>query len=249
MTWIQETLNYPEECYFNQKLPKNQVYENAELNTRDKKIFTKNIEEMTLTYYFNTEILNIPPYQDNQRRYTEVAIFEITLRETTKLNRIADIILRFVPYPSLIIFETEEYIRLYASHIREHKSDSTKITLDKQNGMIHTNWIKILEPDEITQKLYNDLKLTNLSYTNFYDFYNDIYNAILTYNGSRLKGEQTLLNPKEIKKRLDIIRKLKYEIAVDKKQINVESNFNEQVKLNMKIKELNDKIEEITNEL
>jgi len=153
MTWIQETLNYPEECYFNQKLPKNQVYENAELNTRDKKIFTKNIEEMTLTYYFNTEILNIPPYQDNQRRYTEVAIFEITLRETTKLNRIADIILRFVPYPSLIIFETEEYIRLYASHIREHKSDSTKITLDKQNGMIHTNWIKILEPDEITQKL------------------------------------------------------------------------------------------------
>lgn len=249
MTWIQETLNYPEECFFNQKLPKNQVYENAGLNTRDKNTFTKNIEEMTLTYYFNTETLNIPPYQDDKRRYTEIAIFEIKLRQTTKLNRIADIILRFVPYPSLIIFETEEYVRLYASHIREHGSDSTKITLDEKNGMIHTDWIKVLEPDEITLKLYNDLKLENLSYMNFYEFYSDIYNAIVVYNGSRLKGEQTLLDSKEIKKRLDTIRKLKYDILVDKKQISEETNFNEQVKLNMKIKELNDKIEEIINEL
>ena len=249
MTWIQQTLKYPEKCYFNQKLPKKQVYENAGLNTRDKNIFTKNVEEMTLAFYLNTETLNIPPYTDQTRRYTEIAIFEIQLRETTKLNRIADIILRFVPYPILIIFEINEYVKFYASHIREHGSDSSKITLDEENGMIHTDWIKARKPDTITQKLIQDLQLENLNNMNFYEFYKDIYNAIIVYNGSRLKGEQTLLSPKEIKKRLDVIRKLKYEILVDKKQISEETNFNEQVKLNMKIKELNDKIEEIINEL
>ncbi|WP_302852931.1 DUF4391 domain-containing protein [Methanosphaera stadtmanae] len=238
MTWIQQTLKYPEECYYNQKLPKKQVYENAELNTRDKKTFTKNIEEMALTYYFNTKTLNIPPYTDTTRRYTEIAIFEIQLRETTKLNRIADIILRFIPYPTLIIFEINEYIQLYASHIREHKSDTNKITLDEENGMIHTDWIKVLEPDTITNKLIQDLQLENLNNMNFYEFYKDIYNAILTYNGSRIKGQKTTLKPEQIKKILDKKRQREYQISIYKGQIDEETNFNEQVKINMKIKEI-----------
>ena len=249
MTWIQQTLKYPEKCYFNQKLPKKQVYENAGLNTRDKNIFTKNVEEMTLAFYLNTETLNIPPYTDQTRRYTEIAIFEIQLRETTKLNRIADIILRFVPYPILIIFEINEYVKLYASHIREHGSDSSKITLDEENGMIHTDWIKALDPDKITQKLINDLQLENLNNMNFYEFYKDIYNAILTYNGSRLKGQQTTLKPKEIKKILDKKRQLDYQISLYKGQIDEETNFNEQVKTNMKIKKLEKEIEEDLKEL
>ena len=62
-------------------------------------------------------------------------------------------------------------------------------------------------------------------------------------------SKQTTLKPKEIKKILDKKRQLEYQISLYKGQIDEETNFNEQVKTNMKIKELEKEIEEGLKEL
>lgn len=249
MTWIEEYLDYPDECKYGIKIDKKQVFEEAQLKTRDKKTFTKNIEKITWSYYLKPEILNIPAYKDDTRVYDEIEIIEIQLREFTKINRIADILLRFIPYPILLIFEYDTRIRIYASHIREHGSDSTKITLDDNYGMIYTDWINIDNMDEISETLIDNLKLKNLNNNNIFELYKDIYNAILIYNGSRKKGSETTLQPKEIKEKLDMIRKYEYEISLNRNQMEEETNFNEKMKLNIKNKELKDKIEKTISEL
>lgn len=249
MTWIEEYLDYPEECKYGIKIDKKQVFEEAQLKTRDKKTFTKNIEKITWSYYLKPEILNIPSYKDDTRVYDEIEIIEIQLREFTKINRIADILLRFIPYPILLIFEYDTRIRIYASHIREHKSDSTKITLDDNYGMISTDWINLDNLDETNETLLDNLKLKNLNNTNIFELYKDIYNAILIYNGSIIKGDITTLQPKEIKEKLDMIRKYEYEISINRNQMEEETNFNEKMKLNIKNKELKDKIEKTISEL
>ena len=249
MTWIEEYLDYPEECKYGIKIDKKQVYEEARLKTRDKKTFTDNVEKITWSYYLKPEILNIPAYTDELRVYDEVEIIEIQLRNTEKINRIADILLRFIPYPILLIFEISGRIRIYASHIREHGADSTKITLDDKYGMVSTDWINLNNIDETSKILIDNLKLKNLNNTNIFELYKDIYNAILTYNGSRKKGNKTKLQPKEIKEKLDKIHKYEYEISLNINQIEEETNFNEKMKLNIKNKELKDKIEKTISEL
>ena len=249
MTWIDEYLDYPDECKYGIKIDKKQVYGEAQLKTRDKKLFTNNVEKITWSYYLKPEILNIPAYQDETRVYNEIEVIEIQLRETTKINRIADILLRFIPYPILLIFEISGRIRLYASHIREHGSDSAKITLDDNYAMISTDWINIETMDEISWNLLENLKLANLKTTNIFELYKDIYNAILVYNGSRLKGTKTTLKPREIKKKLDRIRELEYQISQNKNQIQEETNFNEKSKLSMENSKIKKEIEEITGEL
>lgn len=249
MTWIEEYLDYPEECEYGIKIDKKQVYEEAQLKTRDKNIFTKTIEKITWSYHLKPETLNIPSYHDKTRIYDEIEVIEIQLRECTKTNRIADIMLRSIPYPLLLIFEYDTRIRIYASHIREHGSDSTKITFDDNYGMISTDWINLEQQDEISIELIEKLKLENLNNTNMLEMYKDIYNAIIIYNGSRKKGEQTIKKPEEIKKRLDLIRKYEYEISLNKNQIKEETNFNEKMKLNVKNRKLKDKIKATINEL
>lgn len=249
MTWIEEYLDYPEECKYGIKIDKKQVFEEAQLKTRDKNTFTKNIEKITWSYYLKPDILNIPSYKDETRIYEEIEIIEIQLREFTKINRIADILLRFIPYPILLIFEYDTRIRLYASHIREHKSDSTKITLDDKYGMISTDWINLDNLDKISENLMENIQLKKLNNTNMLELYKDIYNTILIYNGSRKKGEKTTLEPKEIKEKLDMIRKYEYEISLNRNQMEEETNFNEKMKLNSKNKKLKDKIKETINEL
>lgn len=249
MTWLEEYLDYPDESKYGIKIDKKLVFEEAQLKTRDKNIFTKNIEKITWSYYLKPEILNIPPYHDETRVYDEIEIIEIQLRNTTKMNRIADIMLRFIPYPTVLIFEISGRIRIYVSHIREHGSDSTKITLDDKYGMIYTDWINIELKDEISKNMIESLKLKNMSKINILELYKDIYNTILIYNGSRLKGTKTKLPPEEIKEKLDDIRKFKYEISKNKKQIDKETNFNAKSKISMTNSKLRKQIDEIKKQL
>ena len=71
MTWIEEYLDYPEECKYGIKIDKKQVFEEAQLKTRDKKTFTKNIEKITWSYYLKPEILNIPHTKMTQESMTK----------------------------------------------------------------------------------------------------------------------------------------------------------------------------------
>ena len=167
-------------------------------------------------------------------------------RFDARLDRIVDILLRFIPYPILLCAEFNDEIKFYVSHISESKSDFDKITLDE---LIYTDWIDVNNLDGFDKELIDKLQIDNLDKTNVFTFYDDIVTAIIQYNGSKEVGQEVTLSSDEIQKIMDDIKVLERKIAEIRVAIRREDNFNKKMDYNIQIKELQMEIKLLQEEL
>lgn len=256
---IDEIFDIPDTALFNQYIPKNLIFEQANLKKVDKDLFTKYIKRITFLYQLNGDSLRLKPYLGDDRKYYEIGFINLSLKEENfkklddggfkednKLNRIADIIFRSIPEPLVLSFEAENKINIFVSHIKDSLSDSEKITLD---DVITTNWIDFSSLDEIDKILFDDLKLDNLNFNNVYSFYDDIISAILKYNGSKEVGMEVNAKSDEILEIMVQIEKIEKEIGKLKKKIKKECNFSEKLNINSQINGLNDEKSKLQEKL
>ena len=150
----------------------------------------------------------------------------------------ADIIMRTIPYPMVLSFENSNEIRLFTGHLRINKSDSSKNTIDE---FIYTDWIDLDNLDNNDIALFEDLKLKNLNFTNFYTFYNCIIENIIRYNVSKISEISSDLEVYELKDIYDDINNINNKIELIKRKMNKETQFNRIVEFNMEIKRLSNK--------
>ena len=243
MVLIEELLTIPDECKVNDIIAKDVIFSEGGLKSSDKKIFTNYVKQIRWLYSLNKENIGIDSYKDEVKDYLEVEIINIVLKEDKKLNRIADIVMRVIPYPIVLVFEFRDNIQLFVSHQSESLVDSSKITLDE---IISTDWILFDDMDEIDKILFENLKLDNLDYSNFY---NCIIQNIIKYNGSKSVGHEVNLSVEEIKRINDEIASLESEIKTKKAAIKKETQFNRKVELNIEIKGLECEIKKYLNKL
>lgn len=246
MVLIEELLTIPDECKVNDIIAKDLIFSEGELKSSDKKIFTNYVKQVRWLFSLKKENIGINHYNDDTKEYLEVEIINIVLKEDKKLARIADIVMRIMPYPIVLVFEFNGKIQLFVSHQSESLVDSSKITLD---DVISTNWIVFDEMDEIDGILFKDLQLSNLDYSNFYKFYDSIIQKIIKYNGSKSVGREVNLSVDEIKRINDKIASLESEIITKRAAIKKETQFNRQVELNIEIKGLECEIDKLKEQL
>lgn len=96
------------------------------------------------------------------REYTEI---KIIVNKDYMLERIADIIMRTIPYPMLLISKLEDKRRFYVAHQRISHSDSRKNTIEE---FVSTDW------SESDGPLFAKLDIEQMRFTNFYTLYSDI---------------------------------------------------------------------------
>ena len=246
MVLIEELLTIPDECKVNDIIAKDVIFSEGGLKSSDKKIFTNYVKQIRWLYSLNKENIGIDSYTDEVKDYLEFEIINIVLKEDKKLNRIADIVMRVIPYPMVLVFEFRDNIQLFVSHQSESLVDSSKITLDE---LISTDWILFDDMDEIDENLFENLKLNNLDYSNFYKFYDSIIQNIIKYNGSKSVGHEVNLSVGEIKRINDEIASLESEIKTKKAAIKKETQFNRKVELNIEIKGLECEIDKLKENL
>lgn len=232
---LEDYINYPQECLVNSKIPKNEIYTQAQLKTRDKNIFTKKIDKIIWLYSLKPDNIRIKPYTDELKEYSEIEIIEILMKKPEETDRIADIIQRFIPYPTFIIFKYNEQLKLCVAHQREHKSDKEKITL---TDLQITNWINLLEPDQFDTKLFENLKLEKLNQTNLYQTYSSIFNNIINYNTSKEVQKEIKIPAKEVKIINDQIYEINKKINHKKQELKKETQFNKQMDINIELHQL-----------
>jgi hypothetical protein len=246
MVLIEELLTIPEECKVNDIIAKDLIFSEGGLKSSDKKIFTNYVKQVRWLYSLKKENVGINHYNGGNKNYSEVEVINIVLKEDKKLARIVDIVMRIIPYPMILVFEFRGKIQLFVSHQSESLVDSSKITLD---DVISTNWIKFNEMDEIDRILFKDLQLSNLDYSDFYKFYDSIVQKIIKYNGSKSVGHEVNLSVEEIKRINDKIASLESEIKTKRAAIKKETQFNQQVELNIEIKKLEYEIDKLKEQL
>lgn len=260
MTLIEDILEVPRICIVNSVIPKKEIFEVANLKNKDKKIFTDLIKQIKWCYNFTEDNIRVSKYSDDIRNYDEVELINITLKydnvhkigigkfkEDEDINRIADIMMRFIPYPIILTIQYEHELKFYAAHIRESKSDYDKIVIDGK--ILSTNWMDINNLNEIENDFISKIQLENLIRTDFYSFYNVYFESIVQHDGAILAGGTVNLSVEEIKKIYENISIIELKINEIEKEISQEKNFNVKMELNIKCHEFKQEKEKLINEL
>lgn len=241
----------PDACVLGKRIYKKQFYENSQLNAADKKTFVEDIDGIEWRYTLKPSTINIPKLEDETHEYLEVAVLQVSLIAKERNSRIAAVIQKAVPYPTLIVFVCDNQIALNAADKRINRVDSNKIVVETTHD---TGWMSLEEPETWQAAFLKDFCLTGFSYRNFFDFYQDMTKRIIALNCAAHTGRYSLEAGSDCSgmDRLAILRqleKLDQEISENRNKLKHEKNLGTQIQLNTRIKQISDRIEAVKQEL
>jgi len=221
--------NIPRSCEVNNTIFKKLFYENTDLASSDKKLFTEVINKITWLYCLKPETINLQPYQDEYREYGEIELIEVELQADKKIERIAEIMMRTIPYPMVLIFRLQEKVKFYVAQQRSNLIDGSKNTLEE---LISTDWLNQDSP------LLAKLDIQKMRFTNFYALYSDIVDIISIHNLAGIMPSSSALTGEEARQLSSSLETLEQEITALKAKLKKETQFNRKMEMNIAIKKL-----------
>lgn len=221
--------NLPTACKVNKPIFKKQFYDNVSFNARDKELFSSVVDKIVWRYCLKPETINILPYKDEARDYPEIEVIEVVLKEEKGLRRIAEIVMRSILYPMLLIFVLGGKTQLWAAHQRLSQSDSGKNTLEE---FVITDWLTAESP------LFAALDIKTMRFSNYFALYTDMVDAISIYNAKQIIGSDAGLTGDAARQIVAEIDALDLQIAILRAELKKETQYNRKVEMNMQIKKL-----------
>ena len=238
-----ESLNFPINTVVNRKLDKKEFLENFSLNINDRKLLSQNIDRITLENILNQDTINITPFLDEERDYSEIAIIKVKISNKEKLKSINNIIQQ-IPYSLIVFYAFQNEISLCLSPKRINKADSSKLVVEE----VHfSKWIDFSNLTNIDKTFLQSLSINNHPFTNLLAFYESFIDKLISYNASIYSG--TFSISKDTKMILENIQKTEAQIIDIKNKIKKETNFNDKVNMNLELKKLNDKLKSLKEDL
>lgn len=206
--------NLPKSTIIKKVIPKNAF--DAYTNSKQKKLIADKISRITWANKISFDTVNL---QGNV--IEEIQVFEIDLKEESDIQSILKIIDKSIPYNIIFIirFGNSFYLSTSAKHINPHNSD---------NAVIDYTFNSIRISDDENSFILN-LK-NNLDWV-YKDFCEQFKNSV-----SKLESIETLVN---YHKEKDSIEKEMIKLRAD---ILSHKQFNKKVELNLKLKELEDRL-------
>ncbi len=127
-------LDLPNSCLVNQRVPKKLLIENGAPTASDKRQINDSIDEIQWLAALKPNTIGVPEYRDDVREYLEIAVLSVTLRSTDnkplKIGRLAELLHRAVPYPMLLLLNTDQGLIISLAHKRWAQNEADKVVLD-----------------------------------------------------------------------------------------------------------------------
>lgn len=229
----------PDACQLGKRVFKKLFHENAKLGATDKKAFREDIDTITWQYTLKPSTIPIQPYEDDQREYHEVAVLHVDLKTRKRTARIAEIMHRAIPYPLLIVLAHEKVCAVSTAHKRFSQAEKGAVVAE---DFIITDWIDLSSPTPAQKDFMSSLAIAALPHTHFFAFYAAIVDRLVALDCARLTGEYRLESAagkrRARRNRLAACHDLEGRIEEFRAAIKNETQFNRQVELNTKMKEL-----------
>jgi len=236
---LYDSMAIPETCQLGKRVFKKLFHDNAKLGATDKKAFREDIDLITWQYTLKPSTIPIQVYEDKHREYLEVAVLQVNLKTQRRTSRIAEIMHRAIPYPLVIVFTFEPVCALSVAHRRFSQAEKGAIVAE---DFIITDWINLSAPTPVQRSFLASLAMSALPHTHFFAFYSALLDRLVALDCARLTGEYRLESAaakrRVRRKRLATCHQLEIQIAEHKVAIKKETQFNRQVELNTKMKEL-----------
>lgn len=123
-------LDIPGNCRVDQRVPKKLLVENGAPTASDKRQINDGIEEIQWLAALKPNTIGVPAYRDEVREYLEIAVLSVTLRSDAKTGRLAELVHRAVPYPVVLLLNSEQSLTLSMAHKRWAQNEADKVVLD-----------------------------------------------------------------------------------------------------------------------
>lgn len=238
-----DKLSIPLSCKIGRKLFKKQFTENFSLNATEKKIISEDIDNITLEYLLNKDKINIAPFNDEENDYSELAFIRVELLNINRLKKLANII-QYIPYPLIVVYADKNRICINISSKRINKNDSSKLVVEES---YFTQWIDLDNSNKLEEDFLESLEIKNHPFTNFLAFYNSYLDKLIAFNASQYSGSLTQsVNTKEL---LQEIQALESDINDIISKIKKETDIRTKVNLNIELKKLNVKVNDLKAQL
>ncbi|WP_129597595.1 DUF4391 domain-containing protein [Anaerophilus nitritogenes] len=238
---LYEKMNIPKECEVGNTIFKKLFYENSNMSSNDKDIFTNHIDKILWKYSFKEENLNIKAYKTDELDYEEIAVIEVLLNDEKKYKRISEIIQNTIPYPLILIFVKQDKILLNGAYKRVNKVDVSKNTVE---DYIYSSWINLSNLKDNEEKFLESLNIKECSFINIYKFYCSFVDQINIFNASNITGDFDNLKNKDIEEINTLnaeIENLNIKVEKLRGDLKKEQHFNKRLDINIKIKKIESK--------
>lgn len=238
-------LGFPEKALANKKVFKKAFYEKAGLTKQQVELFKNDVDEVRWYYALKQENINIPGFKDDDVDYQEVQVIGVSLRDDKYAQSIAEIIQKAIQYPVILVIEHAEKVILNVAFKRINKVDTSKSVVDE---IYNSGWIG--DQGNTEKQFLDSIKIKNLPFTTFYDFYGDFVDRVKLFCVCEYRKTYEYKDRKTTHELFDAYLKIKElesrEIGL-KREIKTESDFAKKVKLNVSIKEIDKDIQQYIN--
>lgn len=231
-----DALHIPAPCLVDKTIAKKMFSEAGDLSKADRALLSEVVEKITWKYCLKPETIPIQPYADEMRDYPEVEVLEVSLSAEKGLHRLAEIVMRAIPYPMLLVFRLEGRVQVWMAHQRLSLADRDKVTLE---DFLSTPW----QPEDAPY--WTALDIRELRFTNFFDFYTDWVDRLSIRKAQEKVQTTDELTGEEARQLLAQREQVEKEIAALRAELKKETQFSRKVELNMKIKKLEKKSNEM----
>lgn len=162
------SLGIPKACLLDKPVFKKMFLDNADLDAGDKKALSEDVEKIRWQYTLNPSTINVAPFQDAEREYLEIAFLSAELSSDARLNRIAALMQRAIPYPLILVFGHKKKVSVCLAEKRINQADKTKLVLVDR---LQSQWIDVQNPSATERGFLDAIQLQRLPVTNFYALY------------------------------------------------------------------------------
>lgn len=214
-------------------IPKEMLYENAELSEKEKTYFVKSVKRVKLYYTITTENSNIPSDIINDCNYDEIIFIELKLRSLENRERILKIIHSSIPKPLVIIVKYEDDLSI---SVAEKTNINNKIKLSEQfisPSITDNETISLVSYDKIIRKTLSE------TYKSYVDFVKEqLANEIM---------EKSELNNSELPSdKVDEFLELQQELESLSDKMKKEEQLKKRVEISLEINRIKAKIETLS---
>lgn len=179
-------LDLPGSCRVDQRVPKKLLVENGAPTTSDKRQINDGIEEIQWLAALKPNTIGVPEYRDDVREYLEIAVLSVTLRGNAKAGRLAELVHRAVPYPLVLLLNSEQTLMLSLAHKRWSQNEAGKVVLD--GGMVDVALPDGAPPSAVEMAFMQALALVRQPQATLNALYQGWMDSLLALLAARLTG-------------------------------------------------------------
>jgi len=230
-------LELPPGARVDRRVPKTLLVEHGAPTAADKRRINEGIEEVQWVATLKPTTIGVPALRDDVREYLEIAVLSVALRAEAKVERLAELIHRAVPYPVFLLLPEGNRLTLSLAHKRWSQGEAGATVLD---GEPVAGALTDSDPGGLQSSFYEALSLARQPGADLYRLYQGWIDTLLALLAARVTGLFAVAtSPDQAATRREALRecaRLDAEISRLRSVAAKEKQMPRQVALNLELK-------------